>query len=276
MGTQRAASAGAAWGHTAALLLPTCAPHWWRTRFNCRLINEDCSHSDTKPAWGPNAAPAKQQNLSDHLPVPLSAVTAPKNCASSRKMGTQTPIQQLWGRDPQPPDPHLQQEGDTHEAGRSCRRSMVKTTASSPADRKVHGESGSRASCKINTRALVPFSPNNALESLSPHNPPHIPAPSTPHGCVLLCQAAQQGPSSAPPPSVSLAHGGKGHFEGSPCEKLPCAVPHAWCSCSTAWPRAQPPAPARPEHTWPAWSHRCWGGTWPGRQQAEVRAHSRA
>lgn len=199
MGTQRAASAGAAWGHTAALLLPTCAPHWWRTRFNCRLINEDCSHSDTKPAWGPNAAPAKQQNLSDHLPVPLSAVTAPKNCTSSRKMGTQTPIRRLWGRDPQPPDPHLQQEGDTHEAGRSCRRSMVKTTASSPADRKVHGESGSRASCKINTRALVPFSPNNALESLSPHNPPHIPAPSTPHGCVLLCQAAQQGPPQPPP-----------------------------------------------------------------------------
>lgn len=36
---------------------------------------------------------------------------------------------------------------------------MVKTTASSPADRKVHGESGSRASCKINTRASVPFAP---------------------------------------------------------------------------------------------------------------------
>jgi len=65
-----------------------------------------------------------------------------------------------------------------------------------------------------------------------------------------------------PPPRAAL---------GSPCAKLLCAAPRAWCFCSTGWRRARPPGPGRPEHTWPAWSRRCWGGTWPGRQQAQGR-----
>lgn len=83
-------------------------------------------------------------------------------------------------------------ERNTHEAGRSCRRSMVKTTASSPADRKVHGESGSRASWKINTRALVPFSPDKGLRSLSPSKPP-AGAPPNPAALRLpLCLTAPE------------------------------------------------------------------------------------
>lgn len=128
VGTQRAPRCsqhgGAAWGHTAAaLLLPQRTPRWWRTGFSCRLMNEGCSHADTKPT---NTAPPKQQNLSDPLPVPLrepSAVTAPKYCVPrgdkvprinvpSRKAVAQRTDAMVMGQrpsphSPDPTDPHL-------------------------------------------------------------------------------------------------------------------------------------------------------------------------
>lgn len=51
----------------------------------------------------------------------------------------------------------------------------------------------------------------------------------------------------------------------APCGKPPCAGPRVWCCGSTGWPRARPLAPARPGHTWPAWSRHCWAGIWPGK-----------
>lgn len=60
----------------------------------------------------------------------------------------------------------------------------MKTTASSPADRKVHGESGSRASCKINTRASVPSAPTAPPAPVPP--PKRRRGGAEPGACTLL------------------------------------------------------------------------------------------
>lgn len=124
-------------------------------------------------------------------------------------------------------------------AGLSRRRSIPNTTASSPADRKEHGESGSRASWKKKMQI------SNLQDWISQFSWNVITKGNNLNHFDLFITF---------PVMVN---------KRPPCVQLLYVVLLAWCSCSVAWRTAQPLWSDRLERTWLRSSLRCEAGILP-------------